>query len=321
MTRHIRMLMVLACAGVITMAGARTLSVPAYAATQEIAAVVNEDAISMQDVKKRMKLIMASSGLPNNKEIRERLTRQVLNSLINEQVMLQEARKLGIEVTEKEVQNGFATVAGQNKMKPEQFKSMIKRGGIDISTMRQQIEAQVAWSKVVQKKLRPRVTVSERDINDAQERLQAKLGTTEYLTAEIFLPIDDAKSERDVRTLAHRLVREIKSGKASFFKLAQQFSKSAGAMQGGDVGWLQETHLNEEILKGLKSVNKNQVAGPIKTLSGYHILFLRNTRTLTEDTMPSREQIHHTLGTERLEKLQRRHLMDLRAASFIDVRI
>ena len=116
-------------------------------------------------------------------------------------------------------------------------------------------------------------------------------------------------------------MREIKTGKASFFNLAQQFSKAAGAVNGGDTGWLQETQLSEEILTGLQAVKKNQVTKPIKTLSGYHILFLRDIRTLTEDTMPSRDQIYYSLGTERLEKLQRRHLMDLKASSFIDLRV
>lgn len=292
-----------------------------YAATQEIVAVVNEDAISARDLATRMRLIIASSGLQNNKEIRAKLTPQILSSLINEQLMLQEARKMNIRIERAEVESGFLKVATQNKTTPAKFKAMLNRGGIDISTMYMQIEAQLAWGKVVQKRLRPRVIISERDVDDTLERIRAKVGSKEYLTAEIFLPIDNVKSEKQVKHLSNRLVREIKSGKASFFSLAQQFSKAAGAVSGGDTGWLQETQLSEEILTGLQAIKKNQVTKPIKTLSGYHILFLRDIRILTEDTMPSRDQIYYSLGTERLEKLQRRHLLDLKAASFIDVRV
>lgn len=291
------------------------------ARVQEIVAVVNEEAISASDLNKRLKLIIASSGLPNNEDIRQKMTPQILNGLINERVMLQEARKMGIDVLPEEVEQGFATVAGQNKMKPDQFKTMLRRGGIDVSTMQSQIESQVAWSKVVQAKLRPRVVVSERDIDDAYDRVRAKIGTTEYLTAEIFLPFNNQKEQEKVKTLGKKLIREIKSGKASFFKLAQQFSKSAGASRGGDTGWLNEDQIDTSVLDGLKSIDKNKITGLIKTNDGYHIMFLRDTRTMTEDTVPSREQIHYNIGTDRLNKLQGRHLMDLRAASFIDIRL
>jgi len=293
----------------------------AVAAVQQIVAVVNEEVISVSDLGKRIKLILASSGLPNNAEMRERMMPQVVDSLINERIMLQEARKMGINVTPEEIDQGFATIAGQNNQKPEQFKNMIRRGGIDISTMEAQIESQVAWSKVVQGKLHPRVVISERDIDDAYDRIKAKVGTTEYLTAEIFLPVADAKQQAKVKKLGDRLVREIKSGKASFFKLAQQFSKAAGAARGGDTGWLNEEQVNPSILEGLQKIEKNQVTSTIKTPDGYHILFLRDKRTMTEDTMPSRDQIRYNIGTDRLNKLQHRHLMDLRAAAFVDIRV
>ena len=302
----------------VPMPGATTAS---YAAVQEIAAVVNEDAVSMRDLEKRLRLIMASSGLSNSPEIRQRMAPQILGALINEKLMLQEARKLNLPVTPAEIEQGFATIAGQNKLKPEEFKAMLSKGGIDLSTIMSQVEAQVAWSKVVQAKLRSRVVISDRDVDDALERITAKIGTTEYLAAEIFLPIDDPKKEGDVKQLAFKLVGAIKSGQAGFFKLAQQFSKAAGAANGGDTGWLHEAQLSAEVLSGLQSVEKNQVTNPIKTLTGYHIYFLRDTRTLSEEGLPSRDQIRYTIGNERLDKLQSRHLSDLRNASFVEIRV
>lgn len=292
-----------------------------YAAVQEIAAVVNDDAVSMRDLVKRMKLVIASSGLPSNTEIKQKLAPQVLGSLINEKLMLQEAQKLNLAVTPAEIEQGFATIAGQNKLKPDEFKTMLMRGGIELSTIMAQVEAQVAWSKVVQAKLRPRVVISDRDVEAALERITAKIGTTEYLAAEIFLPIDDPKKEGDVKQLASKLVGAIKSGQAGFFKLAQQFSKAAGAVNGGDTGWLHEAQLDADVLAGLKSIEKNQVTKPIKTLTGYHIYYLRDTRALSKESMPSRDQIRYTIGNERLEKLQNRHLSDLRNASFVEIRV
>ncbi len=294
---------------------------PAIAAVQAIAAVVNDDAISVRDLGKRMRLIMVSSGLQDTKDVRAKLFPQILDGLINEQIMLQEARKLDITVEQAEIEAGFAKIAEQNGVSADAFKDMMRKSNIDITTMHAQIEAQIAWSKVVQQRLQPRVVISDRDVEDTLSRIRSKIGTTEYLAAEIFLPIYGDQEEEQVQRLAERLVREIRSGKARFFNLAQQFSKSAGSMNGGDMGWVQETYMSEEILDGLRSVQKNQVTDPIKTLNGYHILFLRDSRVLTADTLPSRDQVYYSLGNERLDRLQRRHLMDLKAASFIDIRV
>ncbi len=294
---------------------------PALAATQEIVAVVNSDAISALDLKKRMKLIMTSSGLPNNKDIRAKLTPQILDGLINEQIMLQEAHKLGLQVSQSEIESGLAKIAGQNKNSPEKFKAMIKRSGIDITSMYAQIESQIAWSKVVQSKLRPKIIISDHDVDAALERVNSRVGSKEYLIAKIYLPLTSKSKESQVKQLAQKLVREIKSGKASFFKLAQQFSKAAGSSNGGDTGWVEESQISEEVMAGLKLIKENQVTKPIKTLSGYNIIFLRKIRTLTESTIPSRDQIYYSLGNERIEKLQRSYLTDLRASSFIDLRV
>ncbi len=305
-------------AGAITLA---SFSSAALARTYGIAAVVNDDVITNNDLDKRIRLVLASSGLPDTKEIRQKLAVQVLGNLINEEIMFQEAQKYGIEVAQEEIDNGFDQIAVQNNMSADHFMEMIKRIDGDASSIKRQIEAQIAWGKVVQARLRSRVVISERDIDDVLERIRAKVGTTEYLAAEIYLPVDETSKEAQVEKLAHGLVQEIRAGKASFFKLAQQFSQAAGAASGGNKGWVNEAQLPEELLQALKDAKKNQVTNPIKTMSGYYILLLRDKRTLSEDTIPSRDQIEYTIGTERMEKLQRQRLMDLRLASYIDIRI
>ncbi len=291
------------------------------ASTERIAAIVNEDAISISDVNDRLRLVIGSSGLPNSKEIREKLTPQVIGSLIEEQIKMQEAGRLEITVAQEEIDQGFGTVAAQNKISPEKFQTMLQRGGISIESMKRQIESQIAWSKVVQRQLRPQVIVSDADVDDMVERFHGNKGTKEYLIAEIFLPVDETSQESNVRQVANRLVGQIKNGKSPFYKLAQQFSKSAGSTQGGDLGWIQQGQLPEELDVVLKTLEKDQVSSAIRSLAGYHILYLREKRTISDETIPARDQIVNTLGTERLERLQRRYLLDLKATAFIENRV
>ncbi|MCB1562529.1 MAG: peptidylprolyl isomerase [Alphaproteobacteria bacterium] len=292
----------------------------AQARSEGIAVVVNEDAITDSDLNDRLKLVIVSSGLPDNQDTRLKLVPQVVASLIDEQIMLQEARRLDISVSQEEINQGFATIAAQNNVEPAKFKSMLQNSGINTATMENQIESQISWSKVIQQKLRPQLIISEKDVDDVIERLHRDKGKSEFLLAEIFLPVDDPKEEGDARQLADRLAGQIKSGKAPFFRVAQQFSKAAGAARGGDMGWIQQGQLPDELDATLQTLSKNEVSAPVRSLSGYHILYVRDKRLISEDTIPPREEIFNDLGIKRLERMQRRYMMDLKSQAFIENR-
>lgn len=291
------------------------------AASETIAAIVNEDAITQSDVNDRIRLIMVSSRMPDSNDIREKLKPQVLNALIEEQIKLQEARRLEQEVSQEEIQSGFAQIASQNSVSPEKFKDMIIRSGINIHTMYRQIEAQMAWSKAVQVYIRPQISISDADVQDALQRLKENIGKIQYQVAEIYLPIENAKEAGEIRSLAFQLSKDLQEQRVPFFKVAQQFSKSAGASNGGDLGWVAEGQLDPELDRVLATMEKGTISQPIKSRTGYHILLLRETRTISEDTMPSAPGMTQTIGTERLERMQRRHLQDLKASAFIEHRV
>jgi len=286
-----------------------------------IAAVVNEDAISMSDVEDRMRLIIASAGLKNTQEIRERVMPQALNSLVEEQIQIQEAARNDLTVTQEEIDKGFSVIASQNQMSPQQFESILARQKIPKSTLERQIKAQVAWSKVLAEVLRPQINVTQTDIDARMDRLKENFGRSEYLVSEIFLPVDNSAEEASTRELAQRLLQEIKNNQAPFEVVAAQFSKAVGADKGGSLGWIQEGTLAEELDSKITSMSEGEISAPIRSLSGYHILYLRQKRTLTEENLPSRDDMANQIGFEKLNRLQARHLQDLKSESFIERRV
>lgn len=295
--------------------------VPVLAREEGIAAIVNDGAISMSDMKDRLRLAMVSAGLPDSPEIRNRLTPQVMNSLIEEELMLQESQRLDISVAEKEIDEGFAQLARQNKMNSEEFRAVLSRGGINPATMRRQIRSQIAWSKAIQKKIRPQIAVTEADVDEYLARLNMDKGKTEFLVAEIFLPVDAAGQESETLRLASRLAGEMRAGKAPFFKVAQQFSKAPGAAQGGDRGWLREGQISAEFENALKSMKPNSISEPVRSEAGYHIFLLRDSRSISAESLPGRDKATTVIGLQRMERMQRRYLMDLKSAAFIENRV
>jgi peptidyl-prolyl cis-trans isomerase SurA len=304
----------------LVMALVMSAPLPAVAQALGIAAVVNEDAISMADVRDRLKLIIISSGLPNNKDTIDKVMPQVLNGLIEEQIKLQEAERHALEVTQDDINAGLETLAQQNNMTREQFSEVMKNAGIPQRTVEHQIRAQIAWTKVIQAILRPRVDVSDSDVDARIARLTSQLGRTEYAVSQIFLPVGDDNKEADIRMLSQKLVAELKRG-APFPAVAAQFSKAPGAQQGGTLGWIQDGDLQPDLNEVLVGMDEQSLSDPIRVNEGYYILWLRGKRTLTEDKIPSREDITNMIGTERLDREQQRHLTDLKSSAFVDRRV
>jgi peptidyl-prolyl cis-trans isomerase SurA len=249
--------------------------------SDSIAAVVNGDVITYTDLYDRMDLVIKSARMPNTKEFKERLLPQVLTGLITEQIQLQEANRLGLETTPDEIAKGFERLAAQNKIKASQFKKMLKSQKVNISTLESQIESQLAWGKVVQREIRPRIALSDDDIDGEYKRLKAKEGQQEFFVAEIFLPVDKAASESDVRKAANDLSKQLKSDVRQFPAAARQFSQSATAANGGIIGWVTPDQLGDDLGLSLKNMKTQQVSQPVKGDDGYTILFLHDKRVIS----------------------------------------
>jgi peptidyl-prolyl cis-trans isomerase SurA len=246
---------------------------------EAIAVVVNDEIITYGDVYDRIDVTIKSSNLPNTKEFRARVTPQIVDALITEQLQLQEATKEDIGIAPENVKSGFGQIASQNKLELEQFMSILKRQGVPIVSMARQIESQMAWGQVVQKKLRSQANVTDQDINAEIDRMRRLAGKSEYMVAEIFLPVQDDRDDAKRKALADRLVGQLREG-APFASLARQFSASAGAPQGGVLGWVNPYNVAPEIAVALEIMEKGQVSAPIRTDRGYHIMQLRDERIL-----------------------------------------
>ena len=245
-----------------------------------IAAVVNEDVISAYDLAQRVRMVMVTSSLPNTPESRKRLTPQVLRNMIDEHLQSQEAKRLNVRVTEKEVDDMLARLNKQNDLSAGEVETMLGRANVDVNVLRAKLRAERAWSKVIRQRLQRQVFIGDEEVEEELARLKAVRNLPRHRIAEIVLSVDTPVGERDVRDLAQRLLQQIKGG-ARFNALAREFSQSTSAAVGGDLGWVTKGQLAPELDRLLDGMTKNQIVGPIKTLSGYYILLLVDRKTPT----------------------------------------
>lgn len=246
-----------------------------------VAAVVNDDVISDHDLDARVRLALFSSGIPVTPETRKRMQRQVLQVLIREKLQLQEARRLNIKVSREELTKAIIRLEKRNRMSPGKLLDSLKRQGIPPLAMLSQLNASMAWSKVVQARIRPFVRVSEQDVDGELERIKANWTKPRYSIAEIFLPVSAPEDEETARRTAQKLLDQIRRG-ARFGALARQFSQSPTARGGGVVGEVQPGQLDSAIDAAVETLKVGQVTGPIRTTSGYYIIQLLDRRTVKD---------------------------------------
>lgn len=245
-----------------------------------IAAVVNDQVISVYDLDMRIGLVTTFSGVTDTVENRQRMAPQVLRILIDEELKRQEAVRRGVTVSESEIQRTIARLEKRNKLNEGEMSKMLARRNIEIKALTRQIEAQLLWGKLVSGSYGRSVHVSDEEINTVLAEVERNKGKPEYLLAEIFLPVDRPEADREMLALANRLIDQLKQG-ATFAELARNFSKSASAAHGGDLGWNVQGQLGPYLDAAIVNLKPGQVSTPIRAADGYYILLLRDQRIAT----------------------------------------
>jgi peptidyl-prolyl cis-trans isomerase SurA len=244
---------------------------------QRIAAVVNDRVVSLRDLNERLQLVLLTSGIPESEQARARLAPQVLRSLIEEALQMQEADRLGITVEDVEMQRALENIAQRNNMSTDDMRRFLADSGINFETLLRQVRAQIAWVKVVAREIRPRVNVTVDQLALAMQEARQSQGQPEYLLSEIVLPVDSPDQAPRVAGDAQRLVQTLREG-ASFDSLARQVSVAASAEQGGDLGWVPAASIPRELLGALERLRPGEVSEPIGSPVGYHVFWLRERR-------------------------------------------
>ncbi len=236
-----------------------------------IAAVVNKSIISQSDLMNRLKLALVTSGLASSPEMMEKLRPQMLRTMIDEQLQLQEAKRYKIEVGDKEVKLTIKHIEESNGMKEGTIAELMKQNNIPLNTLENQIRANLNWVQLMREKYIPTLQIADAEIDQEMKTLETKETKTQYHLAEILLAFDSPDQEERVKADLSRLIEELQKG-AHFTALAQQFSAAPTASQGGDMGWLTDDQLAPEIKESLTHMNPGQLSQPIRTSQGYVIL-------------------------------------------------
>ncbi len=239
-------------------------------------AIVNGDVITDTDIDQRLGLVLAANGGRVADEEKQRLRLQIIRNLIDEKLQLQEAAENDIRINEADVTRSFERIAQNFKRTPAQFEIYLKGNSSSSNSLKAQIRAEMAWSRVLRRKVEPMVNVGDDEVQQVIDKLNAAKGKDEFHVGEIFLSATPETLDAVMQD-ASRIVGQVRGG-ASFVAYARQFSEASSAGLGGDLGWVRGEQLNSAVSTTVAALEPGQVTDAIPVTGGVAIMALIEKR-------------------------------------------
>jgi len=264
--------------------------------------VVNDDIISTYDLAQRMRLLIAQTGIQPTEQTLPQYQQEALVALVDEHLQLQELKRVQKDQkfdalpSDKEIDEQFDDMARQGNMTRAQLLASLQQQGVDVAAFRQQLSVQIGWQRYISARYGSRVRVGDDQIKAVQQRLTAAASKPQYQISEVFIDAGRVGGMQVAQQGAQQLVSQLQQG-APFAAVARQFSASATAASGGEVGWVSPGEMAPEVDAALDQLRPGQLSQPITTKDGVYIVYLRDKRAGAGAALVSLKQLAIGLPT------------------------
>ncbi|MFM6986152.1 MAG: peptidylprolyl isomerase [Hydrogenophaga sp.] len=248
-----------------------------------IVALVNSEPVTNNEVRARLQ--RAESQLAQQggaRPPREELARQVMEQLINERVQLQQAAELGLRVDEATLGRAEQSIAAQNQLSVDALHRQLGAEGISPSAFREQLRQQILLQQLSEREVESRIKVSEADIDDylREQRGPRDLSQLGLNLAHILVRVPEGASTGQVQVLEARARQAAERARRGedFSALAREYSDAPEAASGGQFGLRPADRLPELFVTATWQLNAGDIAGPLRSPAGWHVLKLVEKR-------------------------------------------
>jgi peptidyl-prolyl cis-trans isomerase SurA len=285
-----------------------------------VAAVVNDGVVLSSELDEQIaaiseRLRSQKLELPPQNVLRQ----QVLERLVLEQIELQRADKAGMKIPDEALNNALQEVAQQNHIELSKLPEALAAQGIDYPSYRNSVRKELTLSLLRQRDVLQRISVTPHEIDQYLEKQKnAPSAANEYNVSHILIAVPQAATANELDAAAKRadeVYQKAKSGE-DFAKLAVANSNSQDALDGGALNWRKGTELPTFLTDVVMRLKPGEVAEPLRTPTGFHIVRLNEMRGGNQQVMVNQEHVRHILmKTNELadDATVRQKLTDLRA--------
>ncbi|MCA9602554.1 MAG: SurA N-terminal domain-containing protein [Myxococcales bacterium] len=290
---------------------------------ERIAAVVNDEAIFLSEVRRRavpyLAQVMQAQNAAEREERLNQLYAQLLERMVDETLLQQAAQRMKIRVTREEVDRSIENVRKENNLDEHAFWDSVAAQGFTESDFRRDIRRQLLSYKVLNQRAGSRIQIGEEEIRKRYEERSARESRTMRVhLMHLFLPLAadaSAKQVAEVRAKMDTLRASI---------TAATFEQTTQNHPGGDLGWLRESDLPEALRAAVLPMSPGEISEPVRGPNGFHLIHLLERDRGTGE-LPPYEEARQTIYREMVEQAMARQqhivLEELRREAVIETRL
>ena len=281
-----------------------------------VVAVVNDEPVSVHDLAARVRLTMATLGAPESEAEQDRMVAEVLESLIDERLKVQAAKRLSVRIRGNEAEAAYARFAGTFGMEPDSFTETLREQGISEVTVWTKIDADLRWGQII----RRQVVVAPDEVDEEMASIRAAAGQPEFRIRRIVLLADRDRDRAAVRAEADRLHADLAAG-ADFRVLALRHSQGLPDSPGGD--WVRGDAVDPLLAAALAGLEPGAVSAPVETAGAVYLVQLLDRRAVSvpDDEAALRRQADELVFRRNAVTTDRTLMRQLRASALIDRRL
>lgn len=325
MTHHLKRTMTalalsLACAAFASTASAEVVD--------RIVARVNSEVVTLYDVRQAAVPFVLQQGMNpailEDSSRRGALYKEVLEDLVDRKLLLQEAEKLELQITDEEVDQWLAFTRQQQNLTQEQFEQMIARYGMRHDAYRDMIRENLLKIRMIKIKVGSQVNVTPEEVDAAyRERFGGDGSREKFITVShiLFTPQNDSSDAHlAARKKAAEARRRIADGE-DFRVVARDESDGPTAEKGGFLGSFRRGELDPEFEAAAFKLNEGETSNVVKTKFGYHLIHVSKVeRRESPDIEERKDRLHAELQERAMQRLLDQYLQTLRTRAYVDIR-
>lgn len=255
------------------------LAIAAVTPLDKIAVVVDDSAILQSEIDKRIadvqfQFAQRKSPLPPDDVLRK----QVIEQLVLESLQLNMATRAGIRIDDTELNGSLTDIAKQSGLSLPAFQQKLDATpGASYAEVREQVKRELMINKLRQRRLQDRIRITDQDVQNFLKSPsgQAELAS-EFRLGHILVALPDEASPQDIAAgeeKVRKALAELSAGK-DFAQVAATYSSAETALKGGDLGWRKAAQLPTLFAAQAEKMQTGEVAGPVRTPGGFHIIKL-----------------------------------------------
>ncbi|HPH69524.1 MAG TPA: peptidylprolyl isomerase, partial [Kofleriaceae bacterium] len=298
---------------------------------ERVVAVVNNAIIMRSELDVRMLPVMAEAeNIADPKERSRRidkLTSQVLEEMINEQLIVEAAEAQHIEVEADDINATLDDIKKQNSLDDAGLAQALSQQGYTVAGYRADLRKQLLRLRAINQMVRPKVNVSDEDVRARYDQMNRRTeGTSAVRLSHMLFRLPDHPTEQqiaDAKNRASAALSRVRAGEV-FDKVAGEVSEDdATKTTGGELGWFSRGSLSvPEWETVVFAMEKGDVRGPITGPQGFHLFLVSEIkRAETKPFNDMKEQVRNELTRRAMEKQTQVWLDDLRKKAFVEIKL